>query len=78
MTTPDVPVGTVLELAADQWEYGDGPLRLRVTRVRHDLSRYYAGERVWIEGVRLDRDGSPIGCVQALVRSAALPGDPGR
>lgn len=62
--------GALLDLASDQWQYGDGPLRVLVERVRHDLSRYYDG-KVWIEGVRLDAQGRPIGPVQALVRTSA-------
>jgi hypothetical protein len=60
------PAGTVLELAASQWAYGDGPLRLRVVRDRADLSRYYANQR-WIEGWRLDDAGAPVEWIQALV-----------
>lgn len=73
MTGPDVPPGTVLQLAAEQWQYADGPLRLRVLRVRHELSRYYDGRHVWIEGLRLDDAGRPGAFVQALVRIDALP-----
>jgi hypothetical protein len=58
--------GAVLELGADQWAYGDGPPRLRVDRVRDDLSRYYT-DRVWLEGYKLDDSGTPIEWTQALV-----------
>lgn len=69
---PDVPPDTVLELGAGQWRYGDGPLRMRVDRVRHDLSRYY-DDQVWLEGWRLDEAGVPVEQVQALVPVRVLP-----
>jgi hypothetical protein len=58
--------GTVLELSATQWMYGDGPLRLQVERERLDLSMYYADQR-WVEGWRLDDAGVAAEWVQALV-----------
>jgi hypothetical protein len=61
-----VPVGTVLELSASQWMYGDGPLTIRVERERPDLSRYY-DHHVWIEGYRVDDAGIAVQWVQALV-----------
>lgn len=63
--------GTVLELAASQWKYGDGPLRIRVERDRPDLSRYYE-DKVWIEGWRLDETDTPVEWMQALVSVQAL------
>jgi len=73
---PHLPPGTVLDLGADDWRYGDQRLRLMVEFVRLDLSRYYDNEWVWISGQRLARDGSPLGHLDALVRVAALPGGP--
>jgi hypothetical protein len=61
-----VEPGTVVELSASQWAYGDGPLRLQVDRVREDLSRYYDAH-VWLEGFRVDEAGVPIEWTQALV-----------
>jgi hypothetical protein len=58
--------GTVLELSAAQWKYGDGPLTLRVERDRPDLSQFYANE-AWVEGWRLDDAGVPVEWMQALV-----------
>jgi hypothetical protein len=43
-----------------------------VARVRWDLSHYYGGEWVWVEGESLGADGMPLGRVQALVRTAAI------
>jgi hypothetical protein len=70
--TVDVPPGTVLSLARQDWQFGRHRLRLRVARVRWDLSHYYDGERVWVEGESLGADGMPLGRVQALVRTAAI------
>jgi hypothetical protein len=61
-----VPAGTVLELSASQWKYGDGPLTLRVQRERADLSIYY-DDQIWVQGWRLDAAGAPIEWLQALV-----------
>jgi hypothetical protein len=66
-----VQAGTVLELSASQWAYGDGPLWLRVERDRADLSRYYDDQR-WLEGWRLDDAGVPVEWIQALVPTAVL------
>lgn len=72
---PDVPPGTELHLADADWRYGPGPLWLRVQRVRRDISGYYDGREVWIDGWRLDPyTGVPVAAVQALVRISALPG----
>ncbi|MEN3615552.1 hypothetical protein AAH979_39410 [Plantactinospora sp. ZYX-F-223] len=71
--SPNVPPGTVLELAKEDWRYGSHPLRLMVEFVRLDLSTYYDNQWVWISGQRLARDGSPLGHLDALVRVSALP-----
>ncbi|MGI5149242.1 hypothetical protein ACQEVC_23230 [Plantactinospora sp. CA-294935] len=79
--SPNVPPGTVLELAKEDWRYGSHPLRLMVEFVRLDLSTYYDNQWVWISGQRLAQDGSPLGHLDALVRVSALPcpyGDNGR
>jgi hypothetical protein len=68
----DVPPGTVLSLARQDWRFGRHRLRLRVARVRWDLSLYYDGEWVWVEGASLGADGMPLGRIQALVRTAAI------
>jgi hypothetical protein len=66
-----VAAGTVLELSAAQWAYGDGPLRLRVDRDRADLSIYYDDCR-WLEGWRIDDAGVPVQWLQALVPVAVI------
>ena len=70
--TVDVPPGTVLSLARQDRRFGRHPLRLRVARVRWDLSHDDDGEGVWVEGESLGADGMPLGRVQALVRTAAI------
>jgi hypothetical protein len=67
-----VKAGDVLTLAGEDYKYGEGSLMLRVSRVRYDLSRYYDGEWVWLEGVQICRDGSDGPARQALVRTTAL------
>ncbi|MEE6310289.1 hypothetical protein V1634_25970 [Plantactinospora veratri] len=71
--SPNVPPGTVLELAKEDWRYGGHPLRLMVEFVRLDLSTYYDNQWVWISGQRLAGDGTPLGHLDALVRVSALP-----
>ena len=68
---PQLARGVVVRLPPGTWRYGDGELILYVERVRHDLSRYY-DDRVWLEGVRLTRSGTPADRVQVLVDIAAL------
>lgn len=77
---PDVPAGTVLELAAGDWAYGRGlrpgaTVTLIVTRLRDDLCHLTADE-VWVEGHTPlcgsgDVDHQP--CRELLVRVDALP-----
>lgn len=71
-TIPELLPGTVLELRKDDWRYGAHPLSLRVEQVRHDLSRYYDRQWVWIVGESLDPAGLSRGRVEALVKVAAL------
>ncbi|MFD0821968.1 hypothetical protein ACFQ0D_27450, partial [Micromonospora zhanjiangensis] len=69
---PELPPGTVLEVAKDDWRCGGFRLFLRVESVRPDLSVYYENEWIWISGTQLSRDGTPVGHLDALVRVAAL------
>jgi hypothetical protein len=66
-----VDIGTVLELAASEWLYGEGPLRLRVERARTDLSCYY-DDQIWLEGWRLDDAGVAVEWMQALIPVAVI------
>lgn len=70
---PDLPTGTVLELAKEDWRCGGFRLLLRVETTRPDLSGYYDNEWLWISGLQLAQDGTPMGHLDALVRVAALP-----
>ena len=65
--------GTVLNLAVEDVQYRDTPLRLHIERSRPDISLWYDGQWIWLEGVELAEDGAPIQRVQALVRVAAIP-----
>jgi hypothetical protein len=68
-------VGVVLLLGAGQWRYTNEPrpLMLLVNRVRLDISGWYAGDWVWIEGAELDRSGTAVRRAQALVHVDAIP-----
>ncbi len=68
-----VKPGDIVELPEDAFKYGLGTVRLRVTRVRRDLIRYYEGEWVWLEGDEVRWDGSTTPR-QLLARISALPG----
>jgi hypothetical protein len=50
-------IGAVLNLAPGQWRYETRPLRLRVTKVRADISRWYGGTWIWVYGTELHPDG---------------------
>ncbi|HEY8534053.1 MAG TPA: hypothetical protein VIL44_09325 [Micromonospora sp.] len=69
---PEVPIGTVLELARGEWQFGNFPLRLLVEEVRADISAVYRNEWVAIHGQRLAPDGTPMGRIDALVRADVL------
>lgn len=75
----DQIVGRVFAIPAGLSRYQDYPCTLRVTRVRADISRWYGGDWVWIEGIRLDDHQDVIDRVQALVHvdALALPLPPG-
>jgi hypothetical protein len=73
-----VPVsGGVLTLAPGDWRYHDGTrsLTLQVVGVRRDLSRWYGGQWVWVEGYEVERPGEnpPGHRMQVLIRVAAIP-----
>lgn len=67
---PDI--GQVLALSSVDVRYRDAPLRLRVMRVRLDISGWYDGRWVWLEGHELDDEGFPINWQQLLVSVAAI------
>ncbi|MFC0030071.1 hypothetical protein ACFFMM_11110 [Micromonospora chaiyaphumensis] len=67
-----VASGEVVQLAESDYRYADGPLRLRIVRVRPDLSEWYDGEWVWLEGVEIGPDGQDEAFRPVLARVAAL------
>jgi hypothetical protein len=66
------PPGTVLHLGPGEWRYGAYPLVLRVLRVRPDLSRWFDGDWLWVEGAELDRSGRPVRRLAVLVSMEAI------
>ena len=69
-------LGSVLELAPDQWRYGnrEHAVRVQVERVMPELSRWYSGKWVWVEGPA-SIAGGPEERRQILVRIDAIPAD---
>ncbi|MEV4808704.1 hypothetical protein [Micromonospora avicenniae] len=67
-----VAPGDVVQLAESDYRYAEGPLRLRVVRVRPDLSEWYDGEWVWLEGVEIGPDGQDGVFRPVLARVATL------
>jgi hypothetical protein len=65
-------IGRVLRLVPEQCRYLSAPLTLRVTAVRTDISQWYDGKWVWLEGVELSTDGEPVRPMQVLVAVNAL------
>ncbi|MCZ7422955.1 hypothetical protein O7605_25970 [Verrucosispora sp. WMMA2121] len=79
-TTARVPVvprvsvaaGDVVRLAESDHRYATGPIRLRIVRIRPDISEWYEGEWVWLEGVEIGPDDQDGPFRPVLVRVAAL------
>ncbi|MFR9777720.1 hypothetical protein ACL02O_16900 [Micromonospora sp. MS34] len=73
--TPEVAVvpGDVVHLREQDYQHGYGPLRLRIVCVRLDLSLWYDGHWVWLEGIDINPDGRAGRFRQVLTRVAALP-----
>jgi hypothetical protein len=72
---PVPPPGVVLRLAEGQWRYGAYPLVLRVLRVRPEMSRWYDGDWLWVEGEELDAYGQPVRRLAVLVSGDVAGGD---
>ncbi|MEU5552851.1 hypothetical protein ABZ738_24040 [Micromonospora sp. NPDC047793] len=68
-----VSPGDVVHLREFDHQHGDSPLRLQITRVRLDLSTWYDGQWVWLEGTEIRPDGQVGLHRQVLVRVAVLP-----
>jgi hypothetical protein len=71
MSEVKIRPGDVVDLRPGDRKWATGPMRLRVTAVRHDLSQYYDGF-VWLEGDELNSDGVAVRWTQELVKLAAL------
>ncbi|MGW4682371.1 hypothetical protein ACWEOS_28230 [Micromonospora taraxaci] len=69
-----VAPGNVVRLAESDYRYAAGPLQLRIVRVRLDISEWYDGQWVWLEGVEIGPDNHDGVFRQVLARIAALPG----
>ncbi|GAA0406482.1 hypothetical protein GCM10009541_57000 [Micromonospora gifhornensis] len=67
-----VTAGQVVQLAETDYRYATCVLRLRILRVRLDVSQWYDGEWVWLEGVEIGPDGRPGTFRPVLARVAAL------
>lgn len=67
----DQLVGHVLRVPAGSCRYRDGALVLFVRRVRLDISQWYGGQWVWLEGDELADPGYRLRWTQALVHVAA-------
>lgn len=72
---PEVTVapGDAVHLREQDYQHSYGPLWLRIIHVRLDLSTWYDGQWVWLEGIEINAH-SQAGCFrQVLARVAALP-----
>jgi hypothetical protein len=72
--SPDQLVGRVLRIAGDRCRYRETGLALLVRRVRVDISQWYGGAWVWLEGDELTDAGQSMGWLQALVHVSACDG----
>lgn len=72
--TPEVTVapGDVVHLCEQDYQHGCGQLRLRVIQVRLDLSLWYGGQWVWLEGIEINTSDRVGRFRQELVCGAAL------
>jgi hypothetical protein len=70
-------IGHVVQIPADRTRYRRTELALLVRRVRLDISQWYDGAWVWLEGDELAHDGYSLGRTQALVHvSVCVPVTP--
>jgi len=75
---PYLSPGTLLRLNAQDWRFGRGcatgqSVELVVTGLRHDLTRFYGGREIWVEGHAPNCRPDHRPCLQLLVRTAAVP-----
>jgi len=67
-------VGHLVRIPAGRCQYRDSGLALlvrRVRRVRLDISQWYGGAWVWLEGDEIADTGHSLGWTQALVHVSA-------
>lgn len=70
---PAVLPGEVLTLPESDYQYGLGPLRLRVERVDRVHVLAFDGENWYqVDGVQITADGKELGRRQVLVRASRL------
>jgi hypothetical protein len=70
-------VGYLLRIPADACRYRGQGLSLLVRRVRLDISHWYGGQWVWLEGEELTVTGQRLRWTQALVHvDACVPDRP--
>jgi hypothetical protein len=75
-TPPERLIGRVLQIPADQCRYRERTLFLLVTRVRIDISQWYGGNWVWLEGDEIDRQGRRLTTTSELVHVSVCALDP--
>jgi hypothetical protein len=68
-------IGQVLPVPAGCCRYRDTGLLLLVRRIRLDISQWYGGAWVWLEGDELADAGYSLGQTQILVHVSICAGD---
>jgi hypothetical protein len=68
-----VKPGQIIRLAESDYMYGRGEVTMRIIRVRLDISKWYDGRWVWLEGVPIRWDGTDGEPRTLLARVSALP-----
>jgi hypothetical protein len=64
--------GQVIRLLERDYKHGQGTLTLRISRVRLDISQWYDGEWVWLEGIPIRWDGGEDPPRSVLARVSAI------
>jgi hypothetical protein len=70
-TPPDRLIGRVLQIPTNRCRYRDRDLALLVKHVRLDISQWYGGDWVWLEGDEVDEHGQLLSWTSALVHVSA-------
>jgi hypothetical protein len=68
-------VGRLVQIPAGRCQYRESGLALLVRRVRLDISQWYGGAWVWLEGDEIADTGYSLGWTQALVHVSACVTD---